>query len=54
MPAKLDRCVRQVIKKKTDEYREKYARSPGEAQQKKIKNSAWAICTKVGKEQGWI
>ena len=45
MPAKLDRCVRNVKKQLTEEYRDKYNKEPSEKKKKEIEDSAWAICT---------
>lgn len=45
MPAKLDRCVRQVRAQLTSKWKKRNkGKTPSEKVQKKITSSAWAIC----------
>ncbi len=53
MPAKKDRCVKDVVKEKVDRYKKKHNKEPSEKLKKKYEESAYAICTNVlGTEGG--
>ena len=54
MPVKLDRCVTQVKKSFVDKYVKKNGKQPGEKKKKEFASSAYAVCTKVGKDKGWL
>jgi hypothetical protein len=56
MPAKFDRCVTQVKKSFADKYVKENGKQPGakKKKEKEISSRAFAVCTKVGKEQGWL
>ena len=45
-PAKLDRCVREVTKKRVAEFKKKKGRTPNRKEMQDIVSSAWAICRK--------
>jgi len=45
MPAKLDRCVKQVLKQKVDKFVKDNSKQPSKAQKDKMRSSAFAICT---------
>ena len=44
MPAKLDRCVKKVLKQKTDKFVKDNGKQPSEKQKDKMRSSAFAIC----------
>lgn len=54
MPAKLDRCVVQVKKSFIDKYVKKNGKQPSAKKKKEFTSRAFAVCTKVGKDKGWI
>ncbi len=43
-PAKLDRCVKDVLSEKMEAFTKKNGKAPSAAQKKKMTSSAWSIC----------
>jgi len=43
-PAKLDRCVKDVLSEKMEAFTKKNSKAPSAAQKKKMTSSAWSIC----------
>lgn len=44
MPAKLDRCVKEVLKQKVDKFVQDNSKQPNKSQKDKMRSSAFAIC----------
>jgi len=44
MPAKVDRCVKDVYPDLIKRFKEKKKRAPSEEEKKVLKQSAWSIC----------
>lgn len=44
MPAKLDKCVKSVMKQKMDKFIKDNGKQPSKAQRDKMRSSAFAIC----------
>jgi hypothetical protein len=54
MPKKLDRCVVRVTRSFVDKYVKKNNKQPSAKKKKEFTSSAFGICTKVGKDKGWL
>ena len=52
MPAKVDRCANGLIKRKVQQFIEKYGRSPSRKRRREIEESAWRVCYWQYKKRG--
>ena len=50
MPAKLDRCVKEVVKRKVSTYKKTNGNAPSADKKSKFESAAFAICTKALEE----